>query len=48
VDGDTELIPALQAGQEQAFVELVARYHTQMTRLARTLVATPETAAEVV
>jgi RNA polymerase sigma-70 factor, ECF subfamily len=48
VDGDPELVNRLRAGDEQAFVDLVARYHGSMLRLARTFVASTAVAEEVV
>jgi len=48
VDGDAELLDGLRAGDEQAFVTLVARHHDVMLRLARSFVASPAIAEEVV
>jgi RNA polymerase sigma-70 factor, ECF subfamily len=45
---DAELVARLRAGDEQAFVELVARHHAAMLRLARTLVSSSAVAEEVV
>jgi RNA polymerase sigma-70 factor (ECF subfamily) len=45
---DEELIASLRDGDEQAFVVLVQRYHSQMLNLARTFVATRSVAEEVV
>jgi RNA polymerase sigma-70 factor (ECF subfamily) len=48
VDDDSELLARLRAGEEQAFVQLVARHHTSMLRLARSFVASSAIAEEVV
>jgi len=47
-DEDAELLARLRAGEEQAFVTLVARHRPAMLRLARSFVASPEIAEEVV
>jgi RNA polymerase sigma-70 factor, ECF subfamily len=47
-DEDEALVRKLRAGEEQAFVELVARHHTAMLRLARSFVASDAVAEEVV
>ncbi len=47
-DGDDELIAGLQAGNEQAFAELVDRYHASMLRVASTFVPSRAVAEEVV
>jgi RNA polymerase sigma-70 factor (ECF subfamily) len=48
VDADAELVARLRAGEEQAFVALVARHHAGMLRLASSLVSSPAVAEEVV
>ncbi len=48
VDEDRELVASLRAGEEQAFVELVARHHAAMLRLARSFVSSEAVAEEVV
>jgi RNA polymerase sigma-70 factor (ECF subfamily) len=48
VDADAELLERLRAGEEQAFVELVARYHSAMLHLARAYVSSAAIAEEVV
>jgi len=48
VDPDAELLGRLRAGDEQAFVALVQRYHSLMLRVAQTYVRTPAVAEEVV
>jgi RNA polymerase sigma-70 factor, ECF subfamily len=48
VDEDSELLARLRAGEEQAFVLLVARHHAAMLRLARSFVASSAIAEEVV
>jgi RNA polymerase sigma-70 factor (ECF subfamily) len=45
--GETELVAALRAGDEAAFVTLVETYHTKMLRLARTMVDDVTVAEEV-
>lgn len=45
--GDGELLARVRAGEEQAFVELVGRYHGSLVRLARTYVNSRELAEEV-
>lgn len=47
-DDDGELVARLRAGDEQAFVLLVARHHSAMLRLARTFVPSTAVAEEVV
>lgn len=47
-DDDGELVARLRAGDEQAFVLLVARHHSAMLRLARTFVPSAAVAEEVV
>lgn len=47
-DEDAELLSRLRAGDELAFVQLVARHRPAMLRLARSFVASPEIAEEVV
>jgi RNA polymerase sigma-70 factor (ECF subfamily) len=46
-DPDSALLARLRAGEEQAFVELVSRYHASLVRLARTYVASSAVAEEV-
>jgi RNA polymerase sigma-70 factor, ECF subfamily len=45
---ETALLTALRAGDEQAFGQLVDRYHASMVRVARAYVATKEAAEDVV
>jgi RNA polymerase sigma-70 factor, ECF subfamily len=45
---DEALVERLQAGDEQAFAELVRRYHVRLLRLARTFVRREAIAEEVV
>ncbi len=47
-DADGELLARLRAGDEQAFVLLVARHHAAMLRIARSFVASTAVAEEVV
>jgi RNA polymerase sigma-70 factor (ECF subfamily) len=47
-DPDTELLERLRAGEEQAFVQLVARHRSSMLHLARSYVASAAIAEEVV
>ena len=47
-DEDEELLTRLRAGEEQAFVALVARHHAAMLRLARSFVSSSAVAEEVV
>lgn len=47
-DEDAELVARLRAGEEQAFVALVARHHAAMLRLAGTFVSSTAVAEEVV
>src|SRR5271168_571956 len=47
-DEDSELVVGLRAGDEQAFVALVARHNASMLRLARAFVSSPAVAEEVV
>src|ERR1700689_4256660 len=47
-DEDEELVARLRAGDEQAFVALVARHHAAMLRLARSFVSSAAVAEEVV
>jgi len=47
-DEDSELVARLRAGDEQAFVALVARHHSSMLRVARAFVSSPAVAEEVV
>jgi RNA polymerase sigma-70 factor (ECF subfamily) len=48
VDEDSELLALLRAGDEQAFVMLVARHHASMLRIACSFVASTAVAEEVV
>jgi RNA polymerase sigma-70 factor, ECF subfamily len=48
VDGDAELVAALRAGDERAFMTLVERYHAQMTRIALMYVKSRAVADDVV
>jgi RNA polymerase sigma-70 factor, ECF subfamily len=48
IDADLELVARLRAGDEQAFVELVARHHAAMLRLACSFVSSTAVAEEVV
>jgi RNA polymerase sigma-70 factor, ECF subfamily len=47
-DEDGELVARLRAGEEQAFVTLVARHHAAMLRLAGSYVSSAAVAEEVV
>ena len=47
-DEDAELLERLRAGDEQAFVALVARHHAAMLRLANSFVSSTAVAEEVV
>jgi RNA polymerase sigma-70 factor, ECF subfamily len=47
-DADGELLTRVRAGEEQAFVALVARHHSAMLHLARSFVASDAIAEEVV
>src|SRR3954469_4032258 len=47
-DRDAPLLPALRAGDEDAFVALVTRYHASLKRVARAYVSTDAVAEEVV
>jgi RNA polymerase sigma-70 factor (ECF subfamily) len=47
-DADAELVARLRAGEEEAFVALVARHHVAMLRLARSFVSSTAIAEEVV
>jgi RNA polymerase sigma-70 factor (ECF subfamily) len=47
-DEDEELVARLRAGEEQAFVALVARHHASMLRLANSFVSSAAVAEEVV
>ena len=46
-DEDAALLEQLRAGEEEAFVVLVKRYHHRLTRLALTFVPSPEMAEDV-
>lgn len=48
MESDRELVTRLRAGDEQAFVSLVQRYHDQMVRLASSFVPNRAVAEEVV
>jgi RNA polymerase sigma-70 factor (ECF subfamily) len=48
VDDEGELIARLRAGDEQAFVQLIARHHAAMMRLASSFVSSSAVAEEVV
>jgi RNA polymerase sigma-70 factor (ECF subfamily) len=48
LDEDGELVAQLRAGEEQAFVTLVARHHAAMLRLAGSYVSSRAVAEEVV
>jgi RNA polymerase sigma-70 factor (ECF subfamily) len=47
-DRDAALLGALRAGDEEAFVALVTRYHASLKRVARAYVSTEAVAEEVV
>jgi RNA polymerase sigma-70 factor, ECF subfamily len=47
-DEDSELVARLRAGEEQAFVLLVARHHAAMLRIACSFVSSTSVAEEVV
>jgi RNA polymerase sigma-70 factor (ECF subfamily) len=47
-DEDASVLAALQRGDEQAFGQLVDRYHASMVRVARAYVTTNEAAEDVV
>ena len=47
-DEDAELLVRVQAGDERAFVALVARHHAMMLRIARSYVSSGAVAEEVV
>ena len=46
--GESAVLAALRAGDEEAFAALVDRYHASMVRVARAYVATKEAAEDVV
>ena len=48
MDADTALLARLRDGDEQAFTELVGRYHSSMLRLALSFVSSQAVAEEVV
>ena len=45
--GDDELVERLKAGDEEAFVELLDRYHIRLVRFAMTFVASRQAAEDV-
>jgi RNA polymerase sigma-70 factor (ECF subfamily) len=45
--GEVELVSALRAGDERAFMELVQRHHASLVRLAQVFVGSPAVAEEV-
>jgi RNA polymerase sigma-70 factor (ECF subfamily) len=47
-DDDADLVAALREGDEHAFARLIDQYHASMVRVARSYVATKETAEDVV
>src|SRR6188472_1298306 len=47
-DRDAPLLPALRAGDEEAFGALVTRYHASLKRVARAYVSTDAVAEDVV
>jgi RNA polymerase sigma-70 factor, ECF subfamily len=47
-DRDAALLDALRAGDEEAFVALVTRYHASLKRVARAYVSTDAVAEEIV
>src|SRR3954470_14856003 len=47
-DRDPSLLAALRAGDEEAFVALVTRYHASLKRVARAYVSTDAVAEEIV
>lgn len=47
-DSDRDLVAQLLSGDEQAFADVVRRYHGPLLRFARIFVATPDVAEEVV
>jgi RNA polymerase sigma-70 factor (ECF subfamily) len=48
MDVDATLVQRLRGGEEQAFADLVGRYHSSMLRLALSFVSSPAVAEEVV
>jgi RNA polymerase sigma-70 factor, ECF subfamily len=48
VDEDADMVARLRAGEEEAFILLVARHHAAMLRLARSFVSSTAIAEEVV
>jgi RNA polymerase sigma-70 factor (ECF subfamily) len=48
MDADAALVRRLRGGEEQAFADLVKRYHSSMVRLALSFVASQAVAEEVV
>jgi RNA polymerase sigma-70 factor (ECF subfamily) len=47
VDGDAELVERLRKGDQDAFAALVDRYHSRLTRFARSFTARPELAEDI-
>jgi RNA polymerase sigma-70 factor (ECF subfamily) len=47
VDGDAELVERLRKGDQAAFAALVDRYHSRLTRFARSFTARPELAEDI-
>jgi RNA polymerase sigma-70 factor (ECF subfamily) len=47
VDGDVELVERLREGDQAAFAALVDRYHSRLTRFARSFTARPELAEDI-
>jgi RNA polymerase sigma-70 factor (ECF subfamily) len=47
VDGDVELVERLRRGDQAAFAALVDRYHSRLTRFARSFTARPELAEDI-
>jgi len=47
MDSDAELVGRLRKGDQAAFAELVDRYHSSLTRFARSFTARPELAEDI-